>query len=84
MAYLSSSGPDEALGQRARVGQVLKSREKGGFYLKRTTNPDEISFKDFENPWTFHALFSQEPAIWLTVVDGKWRFGRSRSDKMSA
>ena len=44
---------------------MLKAREKGGFYLKRTTNPDERSFKDFENLWTFHGFFSQEPAIWL-------------------
>ncbi len=42
-----------------------KKRSKGGYFLKQISNAEEISFKDFENPWTFHGLFMQSSSIWI-------------------
>ena len=39
-----------------------------GSYCQMKTNIDEVTIKDFQNPWTFYNLFSSENAVlfqWL-------------------
>ena len=50
----------------AKNREAGSSRAQGGWYRQvRVIHPDVVTWKTFEDPWSFHDFFRQDNIIWL-------------------
>ena len=41
-----------------------KAKRKKGGWFKKERDLENVTWKSFQDPWTFHAFFNQDPSIW--------------------